>query len=118
MDISAKGIKLWRKDIEGKNGTFYRYSVGVSSKNQDDTYTNAYIDVMFSKKSGAPEKIPNGAICDIEGFMSAKSYKDKEGKAVNVPQIVVMSATFKDLEEDRLAEAEDSFEEAEDDIPF
>ena len=75
MDIKAENVKIWRKDIEGKNGTFYRYSVSVSRKT-DDGYVNAYIPVVFSKRSNAPEKISNGAKCDIEGFMSVDSYTD------------------------------------------
>ena len=108
MNVSAKNAKIWRKDIEGKNGTFYRYSVSVSKKTQDGKYVNAYIPVVFSKKSDAPEKIDNGALCDFEGFMSVESYTDREGVTRNTPQIVIMSALFE----------EDGFEQAEDDIPF
>ena len=108
MEVSAKNAKIWRKDIEGKNGTFYRYSVSVSKKTQDGKYVNAYIPVVFSKKSDAPEKIDNGALCDFEGFMSVESYTDREGVTRNTPQIVIMSALFE----------EDGFEQAEDEIPF
>ena len=38
MNVSEKKAKIWRKDIEGKNGTFYRYSVSVSRKTQDGKY--------------------------------------------------------------------------------
>ena len=108
MNVSAKNAKIWRKDIEGKNGTFYRYSVSVSKKTQDGKYVNAYIPVVFSKKSDAPEKIDNGALCDFEGFMSVESYTDREGVTRNTPQIVIMSALFE----------EDGFEQAESEIPF
>ena len=108
MNVSEKNAKIWRKDIEGKNGTFYRYSVSVSKKTQDGKYVNAYIPVVFSKKSDAPEKIDNGALCDFEGFMSVESYTDREGVTRNTPQIVIMSALFE----------EDGFEQAEDEIPF
>lgn len=109
MDVSEKRAKIWRKDIEGKNGTFYRYSVSVSRKTQDGKYVNAYIPVVFSKKSDAPEKIENGAVCSFEGFISVDTYKDKDGVERNTPQIVIMSVKF---------DGEDSFSEAEDDIPF
>ena len=112
MEVKAQNVKIWRKDIEGKNGTFYRYSVSVSRK-MDEGYVNAYIPVVFSKKSGAPEKISNGAKCDIEGFMSVDSYTDRDGNTRNTPQIVVMKADFKDA-----SEGDDNFEQAEDDIPF
>lgn len=108
MEVSAKNAKIWRKDIEGKNGTFHKYSVSVSKKTQDGKYVNAYIPVVFSKKADAPDKIENGALCDFEGFMSVDSYTDREGIARNTPQIVIMSAVFEG----------DGFEQAESDIPF
>ena len=108
MEVSAKKAKIWRKDIEGKNGTFHKYTVSVSKKNQDGKYVNAYIPVVFSKKADAPEKIENGALCDFEGFMSVESYTDRDGNVRNSPQIVIMSALFE----------EDGFEQAEAEIPF
>ena len=108
MEVSAKRAKIWRKDIEGKNGTFHKYSVGVSKKTQDGKYVNAYIPVVFSKKVDAPEKIENGAVIDFEGFMSVESYTDREGNTRNTPQIVIMSALFE----------EDGFEQAMEEIPF
>ena len=112
VDVIEKKAKIWRKDLEGKNGPFYRYSVSVSKKMEDGTYINAYIPIKFSKKSGAPEKIPNGASCSLEGFMSVDSYRDKEGKQVNTATIIAMKVSFdgEDLP--------DSFEQAEEEIPF
>ena len=113
MDVSAKNAKIWRKDIEGKNGTFHKYTVSVSKKDMNGNYVNAYIPVVFSKKSGAPEKISNGVVCDFSGFMSVESFTDKEGKARTNPQIVIMEVEFADI-----TEGVDSFEEAEEDMPF
>lgn len=109
MEVRADKAKIWRKDFEGKNGKFYRYSVSVSKKTEEGNYVNAYIPVMFSKKSGAPDVIENGAMCAFEGFMSVDSYKDKEGNTRNTAMIVVMKADFGEA---------DSFAEAEVDIPF
>jgi hypothetical protein len=108
MEIREEKAKIWRKDIEGKNGVFHKYSVSVSKKNQDGKYVNAYIPVVFSKKADAPDKIENGALCDFEGFMSVESYTDRDGNVRNSPQIVIMSALFE----------EDGFEQAESEIPF
>lgn len=108
MEVRADKAKIWRKDYQTKDGKeFYRYSVGVSKKNEDGTYVNAYMPVKFSKKSGAPERIENGTVCSIEGFMSVESYTDKEGNTRNNPMIIVMSAEF-----------DTGFEEAEEDISF
>jgi len=109
MNVSEKKAKIWRKDIQGRNGEFYRYSVGVRGKNKDGKDVNAYIPIRFSKKCDVPEKIENGATCAIEGFMSVESYTDKDGNERNQPMIIVMSAKFEDA---------DSFEQIEEDIPF
>lgn len=110
MEVRADKAKIWRKDFATKDGKeFYRYSVSVSKKNEDGKYVNAYIPIRFSKKADAPEKIENGAMCSIEGFMSVETYKDKDGNERNQPMIVVMSAQFEDA---------DSFVQAEEDIPF
>lgn len=113
MEVSAKNVKVWRKDIEGRNGTFYRYSVSISKKTQDGKYVNAYIPIVFSKKADAPEVIENGVVCDIAGFMSVDSYTDREGKTRNTPQIVVMSVEFADP-----TTGVDSFAQADADFPF
>ena len=113
MDVSAKNAKIWRKDIEGKNGTFHKYSVSVSKKTQDGKYVNAYIPVVFSKRAEAPEEIPNGAMCDFDGFMSVESYTDKDGNTRNTPQIVVMNIEFDDP-----TIGADGFSKAEEELPF
>lgn len=113
MNVSAKNAKIWRKDIEGKNGTFHRYTVSVSRKTQDGKYVNAYIPVMFSKKADVPDAVDNGAVCDFTGFMSVESYTDRDGNTRNTPQIVIMSVEFEDP-----TTGVDSFEQAETEIPF
>lgn len=112
MEVSAKKAKLWRKDIQGKNGKFHKYTVGISKKTQDGKFVNAYMPVVFSRKAEAPDEIPNGAMCDFEGFMSVESYTDRDGNARNTPQIVIMSVEFDD------PTIGTSFEEAESEIPF
>lgn len=123
IDINAKNARIWRKDFKGKNGEFHRYTVSVSSKKQDGSYVNAYIRAMFSKKSGAPEKITNGAVCDFRGFMSADGYTDREGHEHTEPMIIIMEAEFQDEDVYDNSVPEGSYEaagfaEVEDDIPF
>ena len=109
MDVKEKNAKIWRKDIQGRNGEFYKYTVSVSSKNKDGKYVHAYIPIKFAKKADAPEKIENGALCSFEGFMSVESYTDKDGNERNQPVIIAMSVLF---------DGEDSFEHMEEEIPF
>lgn len=115
MNVSEKNCRIWRKDFEGKNGTFHRYSISFRGKKADGSYTPyCYMDIKFSKKSGAPEKITNGATCEFEGFLSADSYTNKDGKEVVTPQIVVTKVKFDGDAED----VGDNFEEMSEEIPF
>ena len=113
MEVKATNAKIWRKDYEGKNGEFYRYSVSISKK-VEDKWVSAYLPIMFSKKSGAPQKIENGATCNFSGFLSVDSYTDREGKTRTAPMIVAMNVSFDNEPEDM----GDSYEQLEEDIPF
>ena len=116
MDISAKNAKIWRKDIEGRNGTFYRYSVSISSKREDGSWASAYMPIRFAKKANMPEKIANGAKCDFSGFLSVGERPDREGNTTSELVIIAMKATLTDADDP--TEGVDSFEQAEGDIPF
>ena len=116
MNVSDKGAKIWRKDIESKKGTFYRYSVSVSKKREDGTYASVYVPIIFAKKANMPEKITNGAKCDYGGFLSVDERPDREGNTIRTLQIVAMNARLTDADDP--SEGVDSFAEAEMDIPF
>lgn len=116
MDISGKNQKIWRKDVEGRNGTFHRYSVSISSKREDGSYASVYLPIKFAKKANVPEKIPNGTPCDFSGFLAVDTFNDKDGNEVRTLSIIAMRATL-DMDDDYLDDV-DSFEQAEDDCPF
>ena len=116
--IIFKDTKIWRKDYEGQNGTFYAYNISVSKKNQDNSWSNAYIKIKFSQSADAPEKISNGSVADFEGFLTVDTYKNKEGKEVNQPMIMVMKLNLHNDERYDYIDEVDSFEKAEEEIPF
>ena len=116
MNVSEKGVRIWRKDIESGNGTFYRYSVSISKKREDGSYANKYMPIRFAKKANMPEKISNGAKCDFSGFLSVEERHDKDGNTITEFVIVAMNATLTDGGDP--SEGVDSFAEAETDIPF
>ena len=116
MNISEKGIKVWRKEIPSKNGTFYRYSVSISKKREDGSYANKYMPIRFAKKSNMPEKISNGAKCDFSGFLSVEERPDKDGNTITEFVIVAMNASLVDGGDP--TEGADSFEQLEEEIPF
>lgn len=114
MNVSGENVKVWRRDVEGRNGTFYRYSVSISKKKEDGSYTNIYVPIHFAKGCNAPEVIPNGAVCDFSGFLSVDTFTGKDGE-VKTLNIVAMKARFEDLDDDGF---DDSFAQAEGDLPF
>lgn len=116
--IIFKDTKIWRNDHEGKNGTFYTYNISVSKKNKDDSWSNAYLKVKFAQSADAPEKISNGTVADFEGFITVDTYKNKEGKEVNQPMIMVMKLNIHDDERYDDLKDVDSFHKAEEEIPF
>lgn len=48
MQVSGETI-IFRNEHDGKDGKWYTYSTGVSSKRQDGSYINDYLDVRFRK---------------------------------------------------------------------
>lgn len=44
-----KGIKVFRKDRQGKNGTFSTYFCKVSSKDKNDEWQGVFVDLRFKK---------------------------------------------------------------------
>lgn len=119
IDVTGKNCKLWIKEHEGKDGNKWNtYSVGVSRKDMNGTYINAYQDVTFTRSSGISDRIPNGTLFDFEGWMSVKTRKDKDGTSRNYPVITISKANF---HYDPKAAAEsysDSFDAIMEDVPF
>ena len=113
MDVSAKKARIWRTEMKGVNGVWYRYSVGISRKTIDGERKTAYLPIRFAKQAEAPEEIPNGAMCDFEGFMSVDYFDSKNGEEIRRPEIVVMKVEFEDP-----TTGVDSFEQADVEIPF
>ncbi len=63
---------IFAKAHEGRDGTWYTYSTGVSSKRQDGSYTNAYLDVRFRKGV----VVENKTKIDIkDGFLTVREFE-------------------------------------------
>ena len=70
MNISGDTM-IFRKEHEGRDGMWYTYSTGVSSKKQDGTWLNGYLDVRFRKGVVVENKTK---IHVNDGFLSVKEY--------------------------------------------
>lgn len=91
------------------------YSTTLSKKNQDGSYTNAYIGVAFKKGVDIPNKTK---INITDGFLTFDQY-EKEGKIITNLKIFV-----KDYENvganstKTVSKNQNSFDDSNSDIPF
>lgn len=123
MDVKGEDVRLWVNEHKKQDGeTWYDYSVGVSKKDQDGSYTTTYLKVRFVRAVHIPENLPNGVNMDFEGFLSVDKYTDRNGVEVKKPFIMVTKADFDIMPEpaaERYTDEEVSrFGSTEDDVPF
>lgn len=111
IDVSAKNVKLWKNEHEGRKGKFYTFSVSASKKMQDGSYKNKSVR-LFSKE--IPQSVPNGTMIDFEGFLTVDVFQSRDGSEVSNIAIYANKVIFHDWEED----IGDDFERFEEDIPF
>ena len=116
VDVRGNNCKLWIKEREGRDGDkWYSYSIGVSKKDLNGSYINAYQDVAFTRNAGLTSDIKNGTTFDFEGWMSVKVYKDREGKEVRKPVITINKTNLDNIADEELP---DSFDQLDEDVPF
>lgn len=81
MQISGETI-IFRNEHDGKDGKWYTYATGVSSKRQDGSYINDYIDVRFRKGVVVEHKskinIKNGFLTVREFTVNGETKKKLE----------------------------------------
>lgn len=70
MRVSGEAT-IFRNAHEGRDGTWYTYSTGVSNKRQDGTYANAYLDVRFRKGVVVEHK---SKININDGFLTVREF--------------------------------------------
>lgn len=80
-------------DSHSSNGKEYNtYNGCITKKNDDGTYTSAYIRVAFAKKDGKEITLEKNFIHEIivtDGFITCDSYTNKEKKQVAYLKLVV-----------------------------
>lgn len=90
--------------VEEKSGSKF-FSTTISRKVEDGTYNNCSLDVRFSKEKFPKESLdkldPKFAykINILDGFLSVRTYKNKEGKEVRVIYLQVEDGELKDKKE-------------------
>ena len=79
MQVSGETI-IFRNEHDGKDGKWYTYATGVSSKRQDGTYANAYLDVRFRKGVVVEHKAKidiKNAFLTVREFVAGDDIKKK-----------------------------------------
>lgn len=99
MNINGK-ITLFVKEVKGKDGkSFKTYSGSIGSKQEDESYVNASIEIKFDKENFPFEKLdklnPTKAytLNIEEGWLGARAYQS-DGKDRRVIYIFVKKATI------------------------
>lgn len=88
MDIKGKA-KVFCKEIDGRNGPFTVYSIGIGSKQDNGEWINAFIPCRFRKGV----MIPNGTMIEVlNGFLTVQ-----KGREYNKPMVMVLD--FQTVEE-------------------
>lgn len=131
MNVQGDKARLWVNVHGLRDGRkFNTYSIGLSKKREDGTYMNSSIRAIFAKRVDVPEDVKNGEFIAYEGFMSVEEWKDRTGKNVTSPLVIITKADFIDRATDEYNPVNDpsveipidympdSFEYAEDEIPF
>jgi len=92
MKVSGETM-IFRNAHESMNGTWYSYATGVSSKRQDGTYANTYLDVRFRKGV----VVENKTKIDIkDGFLTVKEFTANGGETVKRLELMVLDFDTKD----------------------
>ena len=87
MNITSKDTMIFVKEDENLKK---HYRAGLSTKKQDGSYDNAYIDVRMPKRTNIENKTK---INITKGFLSFYNYKDKDDKQHTIWYIVVQEYT-------------------------
>ena len=94
MQISGETM-IFRNERESANGKWYAYSTGVSSKRQDGSWVNGYLDVKFRKGV----EVENKTKIDIKnGFLSVKEFRTESGAQGKRLELVILEFDIVDAQ--------------------
>jgi hypothetical protein len=92
MQVSGETM-IFRNAHEGRDGTWYTYATGVSSKKQDGTYANAYLDVRFRKGVIVEHKTK---INITNGFLTVREFRANGGDVQKRIELMVLDFELAD----------------------
>ena len=81
---------IYTNEIEYKKGkTFFKSSIGLSSKDEQGEYHTFYLDLKFVKDAEAPEDAGKHVIEINKAFLSCEYWTDKDGNERTKPVLVI-----------------------------
>ena len=105
---------IFRNAHEGKDGTWYTYATGVSSKRQDGTYINGYLDVRFRKGIVVENKTK---ININDGFLTVREFT-LNGETQKRIELMILDFDIADGGAGHIREQEQFSALNYDDVPF
>lgn len=112
MKILGK-IYLFVENVKGEKGTFKNFSCNVSHKNEDKTYLNKRVKVVFDKEEfkGKVEKLEVTKCYEVDvldGWLDVRSYLNKDKKEVRELYFYIAKATVLSSKDIKIKEAIDT----------
>ena len=86
MQVSGETM-IFAKAHESSDGTWYTYATGVSSKRQDGSYVNDYLDVRFRKGVTVSHKTK---INIKDGFLTVREFTVNGGEKKKKLELMVL----------------------------
>ena len=84
-------ITVYRNEHESREGTWYSYQTPAANKNEAGEWETVWQDVVFVKGAKGTVLENKTRIDCTDCFLGSRSYVNKGGDKVIIPQIVVMA---------------------------
>lgn len=86
-------MQVYTNRMEGNKGkAWYKSSVSVGSKDQDNNWFNFYIDLRFvGRKAEAPGNEGKHMIDIVNAFISTEHWYDKKAKEERIKPVIIVT---------------------------
>ena len=112
VSTDEKGVMVFANEKDGQNGKYTLYSIGVSSKNQNNEWVSGFISVRFKKGVEVANK---SKIKINNGFYTVSKSNGKTYTSIMITDFDVLEEGEPKADEDGWVKMDDS---AGSDLPF
>lgn len=110
LNISGNSVKVWVNEHDSSKGKWKSYAISVGKKDESGSWLYKPVKLYIKKDIEVPAGLKSGDLIDFEGFPTLDVYTGRDGQEHREIMIVAQKINFKRYD--------DSFAEAEVDIPF